>query len=343
MSALSERRIDGGTSLASLKILEEHARLNRPMPLSDIKIREGKKHQYMDRQKIKTMEQVFQPRTFEGQIGERHGLLQDLIDAINRGGVEDLGPAMVWWSGAEWFVVDGHHRLIAVDRWNAYQTKKGRTHKIKEVTVSVISGPLSKALEWTTRDNGKTHLTLTAKQRSDWAWRTGVMHWAGIIEGDFVIAQRFKTLHVSERTLRNMRAVWNKIKRGIEEQTDKQVSTTEAMRLAELSWRNAERLSRGEDEEAVWDDEERLKQVRAISEKLVRVFGKQAFSTPKAALIADALVYTSERFAALSLGSEDFEAGIRKAMKLTDPMDDDLDDPLYDDLDDGPMDEPTNY
>lgn len=317
---------NAGDILKDLGELEEHAKKAQPIPTECIYEVEGRRHQLMERRFIRTMEQVFQPRTFEGQLGERYTLIQDLIDAIHRGSVDDLGPIMVWWSGQQWYVVDGHHRLIAVDRFNSEQRKreqKGQRRKkhIKDVPVSVIQGSLSEALRWATEENGKTRLSLTARQRSNWAWKLGALHWSGVLAGKFIIAQRHKELHVSERTLRTMKACWHKVALQIEEEKgrklDPEEDRAELVEKAEMDWRNAERLSRGEDAEIVYDDEMRKKQVAGIAEKLVRAFGKQAFSSPQAGLIGEALLVASDKFAELSLGSLEFEAAMVEALRAT--------------------------
>lgn len=311
MTVVYERRsYNEGKTLFDLKTLHDHRKLNLPVPVEELIAVEGSRRQYLPREKLTTMPQLFQPRDFEGQEGERHGHIQDLTDALNRGSVDDLDPILIWWTGRVWVVVDGAHRLIAIDRFNMAMEKKGqvKTRGIKLVPVSILSGSLSEALEWTTRENGKSHLPLTARQRSNWAWRTGVMHWSGMIEGDFVLTRKEKVMHVSRRTLTTMKATWGKLSEG------KQMTPAEIMKIAGMPWSQAEKLARGADEEEVFSEEARKQKVAAMAEKLVRTLGKSAFSTTKASMVAEALLMASSRFPELSLHSAPWSQAVAEAL-----------------------------
>lgn len=314
------QRSHSGRAIWATTLLDEHEKAGRPAdPESDTRVEKGIR--WMKRKRIKTLEEAFQPRTFEGQLGDRHSLIQDLIDAINRAGIERIDPVKVWWSGREWFVVDGHHRLNAVDRVNSYRHKKGRGKVIREVPVEVISGSRSEALMWASRDNGKAHLTLTAKQRSQWAWRVAVLHWSKVIPDRFVMAERAVDLHVHRNTLTNMKAVWKQIEQRFRDEHAGHAPDPKKHRqwiheVAGLEWpKQAEAFAKGAiDQEDVLDNEWRRAAVRKTAERLIRSLGKEAFSSPgRAEITADALVEASSRFAKLAIGAEDFREAIHEA------------------------------
>ncbi len=126
---------------------------------------------------IKTRVEVCQPRSLVGQIGEEYVVMGQLKDALIRNGIERIDRVIVWWSGTDFFCVDGHHRLEAIRQHNGEKTQAAKTVTEKRkartealmVPVSILGGTLSEALGWTTRENGKAKLTLTHKDKSDWA------------------------------------------------------------------------------------------------------------------------------------------------------------------------------
>lgn len=316
------QRSNSGQAIWATNLLDDHEKAGRPAdPEGDTRMDAGG-IVWMKRKQIKTLEEAFQPRTFEGQLGDRHSLIQDLIDAINRAGIERIDPVKVWWSGRKWFVVDGHHRLNAVDRVNSYRHRKGRGKVIREVPVEVVSGTRSEALMWASRDNGKAHLTLTPKQRSQWAWRMAVLHWAKVIPDRFIMAERAVDLHVHRNTLTNMKAIWRQIEQRFKDEHEGMAPDPKKHRqwiheVADLDWpKQAEDFAKGEiDQEDVRDDEWRKEAVRKTAERLIRSLGKEAFSSPgRAEITADALVEASSRFVKLAIGAEDFRAAIQEAL-----------------------------
>lgn len=278
---------------------------------------------WMKRSHIHVLAAAFQPRTFEGQLGDRHSLIQDLIEAINRAGIERIDPIKVWWSGKAWFVVDGHHRLHAVDRVNTYRHDKKKGEVIREVPVEVVSGGLSEAYRAAAKDNGKAHLNMTAKQRSQWAWRVAVLHWTKTIPEKFVMAEAALDLHVHVNTLSSMKATFRQIlERFQEEHGGRHLNTKEdaewIYQVASLQWpKQAVEMAKGNlEEETIRDDAWRQEAVKKTAEKLIRALGKEAFSSPgRAEITGAALIMASSRFIQLAIGDEDFGAAIKDALK----------------------------
>lgn len=276
---------------------------------------------WMKRSIIFTLEAAFQPRTFEGQIGDRHSLIQDLIEAINRAGIERIDPIKVWWSGKAWFVVDGHHRLHAIDRVNSYRHKKGTT-TIKDIPVMIIDGGISEACRTASRENGKAHLNMTAKQRSQWAWRVAVLHWAKVIPERFIMTEASLDLHVHHKTLSNMRAIFHQIRERFKAEHGRSPDPSKDAEwihmVAGLQWpREAHERAKGTiTEQDIRDDAWRAEAVMKTAEKLIRALGKEAFSSPgRAEITADALCAVSSRFIRLGIEAPDFREAIYDALK----------------------------
>jgi hypothetical protein len=304
-----------GLTMRAINMVREHARTgNTEVPWGALEADAETGRLTLHRSEIKTEEQLFQPRDFIGQAGERKDHLRHLRDALfwNSGSLAKFDPVTVWWSGQQWFVLDGHHRLEAIDRFNVEQDKRknGRAKgkplaKIRRVPVEVFEGSLSDALRETTRENGKSYLTMTATQRSNWAWRVGCQHWGGLIDGKFVVAERARELHVSRNTLVNMKAAYHKL---VQMKNDGEpFKETEVAKLSDMSWAEASKLARGEDEQDVWDEQRVDAEADKIKETLIRVFGPKRFQTVGGVtLFVKALLRASQRFPELSLGASEW-------------------------------------
>lgn len=108
--------------------------------MSRIRSEGGK--QYAPDDLLKTRAAVFQPRSLQGQLGEEAHLLREVADAIKRAGIDTLDPVVVWWSGRKFVVVDGHHRLIAIRRFNRDNQNRKGFRKLK-VPVCIITGEIA--------------------------------------------------------------------------------------------------------------------------------------------------------------------------------------------------------
>ncbi|ATG49286.1 hypothetical protein CEW89_17910 [Celeribacter ethanolicus] len=74
--------------------------------------------------KLKVAPAVFQPREF---FSERH--VKALATAIKAQGGQPLEPLTVWYSGRDWYVIDGHHRLEAYMLFNSSLSPKDRAKR----------------------------------------------------------------------------------------------------------------------------------------------------------------------------------------------------------------------
>lgn len=86
---------------------------------------------------------MFQQRAFDGVVVDSKDHINTLKDAIkNTPGYQLDPPIVVWWSGREWKVLDGHHRLIAYQQL-AKDRKNGLV--VRSIRVEVFEGTLDDA------------------------------------------------------------------------------------------------------------------------------------------------------------------------------------------------------
>ncbi|MEM9735032.1 MAG: ParB/RepB/Spo0J family partition protein, partial [Pseudomonadota bacterium] len=81
----------------------------------------------------------------------------------------ELDPMKVWWSGARWIVLDGHHRL------EAYRVAAARERTPPEsyaVPVRAFEGTPEEAYEEAPQENAKVRNPISSAERQEWAWRT---------------------------------------------------------------------------------------------------------------------------------------------------------------------------
>jgi len=305
---------------AALSELSDHAATGTATPnLSSVIEGDTTGRHYLPTSKIETRVEVFQPRTLVGQIGEEYAVMGELKDALIRNGTERVDPVIVWWSGKSYFCVDGHHRLKAIQNFNTAKVNKaqGDTQRRQAqadallVPVAILTGPLSEALAWSTRDNGKATITLKKRDKSDWAWKQAVLHWGGAIDGKFVMARRCKDLHVSERLLKLMKSTFVRIA-TIQPTLHKR----DIFELAEMGWDKARALAEGREIAESWDDEKREAEVQKAVSKLITALGRHSFSTTKAEITGEALIRVSERFLELAMGSPEVSEAVMNAAYL---------------------------
>jgi ParB-like chromosome segregation protein Spo0J len=105
---------------------------------------------------------VFQPRALEGQLGIDEAHLSELEYAIgNPENPKLLDAITVWWGGDRYYVIDGHHRLIAYER-------KGFRGGIP---VEVFEGSLDQAMAQSGALNSKNRLPMRQEDKLNYAWR----------------------------------------------------------------------------------------------------------------------------------------------------------------------------
>lgn len=117
---------------------------------------------YLERRQISRMVSVFQPRTLDGRLAEDEIHLKELQDAIGDPEKPKLLDAItVWWGGDRYYVIDGHHRLIAYERIGF----KGG------IPVEVFEGTLDEAMARSAALNSKNRLPMRQEDKLNHAWK----------------------------------------------------------------------------------------------------------------------------------------------------------------------------
>lgn len=116
---------------------------------------------------IRMAQSVFQPRDFsEAGVAYSEDHIRNLLEAISANPQVMLDPLVVWWSGKHWRVIDGHHRLLAYERWN-----KQRPNSLGNIPVKVFKGSLEDAMLEAARQNSKDKLPMSKTEKLNRAWK----------------------------------------------------------------------------------------------------------------------------------------------------------------------------
>jgi hypothetical protein len=79
--------------------------------------------------------------------------------------------------------------------------------------------------------------------------------------------------------------------------------------LAEEGWSRAQAIAEGREVTEAWSADRRTAEIEQIASRIMSALGKDAFRSPKAELVAEALLHINDRFAEQAAGSPDvFEA-----------------------------------
>jgi hypothetical protein len=195
--------------------------------------------EHLDLGDIRQAPELFQPRfdsiAFAPGRSEAH--ITALVQALQR--EEALDPLKVVAFGNEWFLIDGHHRS------EAYRTA-GRTNRVP-VSVEHSEANGRDRVQWaialSCAENKKSHLSMSAEDKLDAAWR------ACVLDPDQTISKsKTATAYgVSIASVGNMRATLRTLLEAGER--------SEA--LEAMGWRKAKSLAsarKGEGGSADWDE-----------------------------------------------------------------------------------------
>lgn len=114
------------------------------------------------REEIKENRPLFWPRSLD-ERGERAmmNFIREMKNAIDGAEARPLDPVLVWWDGEGWCVLDGHLRM------DAYRAANWQ----RSIPVQVFKGTPLAALIKATRNNSRPKLPMSARERSNAAWR----------------------------------------------------------------------------------------------------------------------------------------------------------------------------
>lgn len=220
---------------------------------------------------IRTAHSVFQPRQFEdGLMASSEEHVRGLLEAIHNESNHLLDPITVWWSGKSWYVIDGHHRLLAYSRYEA----QGK-HSPVRVPVVIFRGSVYEAIAESIRLNSRDKLPMSKSDKSNRAWKLVVLE-----KTSKQIISRICGIGTS--TVGRMRNVLTQYK------TD--YPTNHQTIALSKSWEEAYRSNLGE---RVIDDTWIRRQAQEWAKRLGRAFGKKASAQPN--IFAMAIEIYSEK------------------------------------------------
>ena len=174
----------------------------------------------LTRRQMSTEKVLFQTRTLEGNLANDQKHIGELGEIIGPDcDRKMLDPIEVWWGGDKYFVLDGHHRLIA------YQNRK----ITKGIPVSVFKGTLDEAMSRAVYLNSKNKLPMTNEDRCNYAWKL-------VCVSKLSKSKIAKACGCSDRTVANMRVAKTKL-------IDEDGSTLED--IADLVWNKARSKASG--------------------------------------------------------------------------------------------------
>ena len=129
---------------------------------------------------LHTAPEVFQMRHALISLTRFDQTVTALLQLIRQGIKPDR--VRVWWSGARWIVLAGHHRLEA---YQADAAGRGTSEGAYSVPVAVFSGTVEEAILEAGWENSKVRNPTAAAERQEWAWRlkaSGVRRQASGVE-----------------------------------------------------------------------------------------------------------------------------------------------------------------
>lgn len=237
-----------------LKQLLTEARLHRPPPQEEptsLEIRE-----------IHTLPSVFQPRTIDDDpiASERH--ITILRNAINTNPLHLLDPLTVWWSGKNWYVIDGHHRYEAYS-----QNSKAKNSAITDVPISRFIGSIEEAQDFSLQSNSKDKLRMSSRDKLNNAWRL-------VCLGNHSKSEIQSKTGASTSTIANMRKKLLDIQRDF---PDKRTRIDNYAALS-ITWGAAKQYGNTHNE---FGDKEAREQMIRLARELGKLFGNQLSSNPQ--------------------------------------------------------------
>ena len=218
---------------------------------------------------VKVRHAVFQLRD-QGHAAVSDKLhVEDLVKEIGFRPDAGLDPIVVFWSGREWTLIDGHHRLEAYRRSDAWGGKP--------VPVDIFEGTLDDAIREATRLNSKISLELYPKQRMDAAWRL-------VCLGDYSEDEFMEAAGVSRRSFFNMKSRLRKILAAFPDRSPAS--------FAEYRWAEVKSAAFTDEKDAPAPPEEDFerKQAEELKRKLLRACGDRLTRQPEVFAMAIRMV-----------------------------------------------------
>jgi ParB-like chromosome segregation protein Spo0J len=169
---------------------------------------------------INTAVEVFQPRDVEADFLASDAHVKTLAEAVKEGGVTAFDPITVWWSGQRWYVLDGHHRLLALRQ----AREKHERLKDETVPVTVFNGSLNEAISQSVALNSKDKLPMKKADKLERAWKLVCLddslskkriHEVTTISEGTIAAMRRKRRELLDRGEQPLEWLWDAAKNDI--------------------------------------------------------------------------------------------------------------------------------
>ena len=214
-------------------------------------------------QQISIAQSVLQPRGLNDiSASEEH--IKVLIKAIEQNKPSHtLDPITIWWSGSNYRVIDGHHRLEAYR-----QVHKAGAIKLPSIPVQLFEGSLKQAILESTKLNSKDKLPMTEDDKFDRAWKLVCL------EG-YTIKETANVCGISDPTVSRMRKILSEYQAKLPETWREEVFS--------LTWKQAMALDK---EPHDFDEGWEIKLAKEWAQRLHNTFGTKLSSQPGVAALA---------------------------------------------------------
>ena len=203
---------------------------------------------------------VFQQRQerYDEYVRDQH--IKTLMASVGKSKSPSfLDPITIWWGGAGFYLLDGHHRLEAYRRVGVTQA----------IPVEVFLGTPQEALAKSASGNSRDKLPMTAQEKMNAALRLTLctpLSKAAVVQATAT----------SESSVKNIRRAVNKlIQQGHTKET-----------LSGMSWKEVDELAKGEDPTLVDIDRITRQRADAIKRALNRALGPNLYYSADALALA---------------------------------------------------------
>lgn len=241
------------------------------------------------RSEIARLISVFQPRQLDGRLAEDEAHVRTLSQAI--GSTERpkyLDALQIWWGGDRWYVIDGHHRLLAYDRLGITEG----------IPVVVFEGDLDAAMAQSAAANSKDRLVMRTDDKLNYAWRLTII--STLSKQKIVDA-----CAVAKGTVGNMRKVKAALLDGVQH-------TEET--LLDISWKDALAEASGREKDVNYNPEEAIKRrAERYRAALFKALGDRPYNDPEAFGLA--LLSLDSRFPEKLMRSQSWDGAVRQAVR----------------------------
>jgi len=211
---------------------------------------------------------VFQPRNIDVAFLASDSHVKSLSEAIKNTESHDLDPVTIWWGGASWYVIDGHHR---VEAYRMALTSDSKL-RIDNIPVTAFAGTVNEAIRRAAALNSKDKLPMSKTDKLERAWKLVCL------DDDWTGDEIRDDTSISIRTIATMRGE----KRRLE-------ADPEGGAVLALSWEEVKRALNKELPKDGWEEKLAIE----WQKRLVKLFGTKLAQQPEIA--ARALELYSER------------------------------------------------